>query len=169
MDTPLLATLVRRVHLAVRREVHAELTAAGHAALTPAHMYVFQQPGADGARPTELAARTNTTKQAMNHLLAGLERAGYLTRMPAADDGRGTVVRLTDRGREVERLMQAAAGALERRWAAQLGRPTMAALRQALIDVDALAAAERQEGDGGVHGHEREAGQERARRRRGGG
>ena len=97
-DTTLLSTLVRRLHLAIRRRLLAELQAAGHPDLTAAHMYVFQSPGPDGVRPTELAARTNMTKQAMNHLLAGLERGKYVERIPAANDGRGTVLRSTDRG-----------------------------------------------------------------------
>jgi DNA-binding MarR family transcriptional regulator len=95
MDGPLLSTLVRRLHLWIRQQIHADLVAAGHGRLTPAHMYIFQLPGPDGVRPTELARRTNMTKQAMNHLLAGLERDGYLHREPAPDDGRGTVIRLT--------------------------------------------------------------------------
>jgi len=137
-DAPLLATLVRRLHLDVRRRVHADLRTAGHADLTAAHMYVFQSPGPDGVRPTELAARTNMTKQAMNHLLAGLERAGYLRRVPAADDGRGTVLRLTDRGRDVERVMRKSAGRIEREWADKLGRRRVEDLCQAIRDLDTL-------------------------------
>jgi DNA-binding MarR family transcriptional regulator len=138
-DTPpLLATLVRRLHLHIRQEVHAELRAAGHADLTAAHMYVFQSPGPDGVRPTELAARTNMTKQAMNHLLARLEHAGYLRRVPAPDDGRGTVLRVTDRGRDVERVMLESAGRIEREWADKLGRRRVDDLRQMIRDLDAL-------------------------------
>ena len=138
MTAPLLATLVRRLHLAIRQRLHADLHAGGHADLTAAHMYVFQSPGPEGARPTELAARTNMTKQAMNHLLAGLERAGYLHRIPAPDDGRGIVLRLTNRGRDVERIMHESAGRIERDWAKRLGRDRIEELRQAIRDLDAL-------------------------------
>jgi DNA-binding MarR family transcriptional regulator len=140
MDTPLLATLLRRVHLAVRQRIYADLQAAGHGNLTPAHMYVFQSPGPDGTRPTELAARTNMTKQAMNHLLAGLERIGYLERVPAPSDRRGTVLRLTDRGREVERIMHKRSAELEREWARSLGNRRVEDLRRMLRDVDTLEA-----------------------------
>jgi DNA-binding MarR family transcriptional regulator len=141
-ETPLLATLVRRLHLAIRQRLHAELQAAGHVDLTAAHMYVFQSPGPDGVRPTELAARTNMTKQAMNHLLAGLEGREYLLRVPSPNDGRGTVLRLTNRGREVERIMHEGANRMERDWANSLGRERVEELRQVIRDLDALSTEE---------------------------
>jgi DNA-binding MarR family transcriptional regulator len=142
MDTPLLTTLVRRLHLVIRRRLLAELQAAGHPDLTAAHMYVFQSPGPDGVRPTELAGRTNMTKQAMNYLLDGLERGKYLERVPAPNDGRGSVLRLTDRGRDVERMMIEGSRRMERNWADLLGRDRLEELRNAIRDLDAVEADE---------------------------
>jgi DNA-binding MarR family transcriptional regulator len=105
-------------------------------------MYVFQSPGPDGVRPTELAARTNMTKQAMNHLLVGLEGGGYIQRVPAPDDRRGTVLCLTDRGRDVERIMVEGSGRMERDWAKSLGRDRIEVLRSAILDLDALESDE---------------------------
>jgi DNA-binding MarR family transcriptional regulator len=139
-DIPLLTTLIRRLHLVIRRRIHADLLAAGHDRLAPAHMYVFQNPGADGARPTELARRSNMTKQAMNHLLAGLERNGYLERIPSTVDRRGTIIRLTERGREVERLMQESSATLEIEWAAAVEDGAVEQLRALLIDIEAAVA-----------------------------
>jgi DNA-binding MarR family transcriptional regulator len=141
MDGPLLSTLVRRLHLLFRQRIHADLVAAGHGRLTPAHMYIFQLPGPDGIRPTELARRTNMTKQAMNHLLAGLERDGYLRRESAPDDGRGTVIRLTDRGRDVQRIMQDSSRRLEDEWAADLADGSIEHLRDILTRVDTAVGA----------------------------
>jgi len=115
--------------------------AAGHDRLSPAHMFIFQTPGPDGVRPTELARRTNMTKQAMNHLLAGLEQDGYLRREPSADDRRAAVIRLTDRGREVERLMNASSARLEREWAQLLDPATVEQLRALLADIDTAVGA----------------------------
>jgi DNA-binding MarR family transcriptional regulator len=137
-DTPLLTTLVRRLHLVIRRRLLAELQTGSHPDLTAAHMYVFQSPGPDGVRPTELAARTNMTKQAMNHLLVGLERGKYLERVHAPNDGRGTVLRLTDRGRDVERIMIEGSRRMERDWANSLGRDRVEELRKAICELDAL-------------------------------
>ena len=141
MDDPLLSTLVRRLHLLFRQRIHADLVAAGHGRLTPAHMYIFQLPGPDGIRPTELARRTNMTKQAMNHLLAGLERDGYLHRESAPDDGRGTVIRLTDQGRDVQRIMQDSSRRIETEWAAELADGTIDQLREILTQVDTAVGA----------------------------
>jgi DNA-binding MarR family transcriptional regulator len=141
-DAPLLASLIRRLHLLIRQRIHADLRAAGHDRLAAAHIYVFQTPGADGARPTELARRTNMTKQAMNHLLAGLERDGYLERVPSPTDGRGTIIRLTDRGREVERIMRDSSVEIEHEWAAALRGDTVEQLRSLLVAVDASVGSE---------------------------
>lgn len=103
-------------------------------------MYVFQSPGPEGARPTELALRTNMTKQAMNHLLARLESLGYLEREPSADDGRGTVLHLTARGRDVERIMHERSVELERAWARKLGKRRLEELRQLMRDLEALGS-----------------------------
>ncbi|HEY7068510.1 MAG TPA: MarR family transcriptional regulator [Acidimicrobiales bacterium] len=138
MDPPLLTTLVRRWHLAIRRRIHDDLVAAGHARLSPAHMYIFQSPGPEGAGPSELARRTNITKQALNHLLAGLERDGYLRRVPAAGDRRATVIRLTDRGREVERLMNAGSLRLEQEWSQRFDGATIEHLRALLVELESL-------------------------------
>jgi DNA-binding MarR family transcriptional regulator len=137
-DGPYLITLIRRVHLAVRRQVVADLHAAGFTDLTPAHVYLFQSPGPDGMRPGELAVRTNTTKQAMNHLLAFLEAQGYVRRVAAPGDGRARVVRLTPRGRAVVEAMGDSVERIEQDWVAQLGVRPLRALWRTLRDVDAL-------------------------------
>ena len=138
-ETLLVASLVRRLHLVIRARVHADLVAAGHADLAAAHLDVFEPPGPDGLRPTELAVRTSTTKQAMNHQLNALERLGYVERVPSVTDRRATVIRLTDRGRDAARIMHHRAEALEREWAASIGAARMAELRQLLADVDFVA------------------------------
>ena len=50
--------------------------------LDAAHLNVFQYPGPQGARPSELAARLRISKQALNYLLGELERLDYLERRP---------------------------------------------------------------------------------------
>lgn len=137
MSEPLLASVLRRLHLAMRKRVYEDVQRAGFTDLAPAHLYVFQLPGPDGARPTDLAARTNMTKQAMNHLLSFLEREGYLTRQADGEDGRARVVRLTDRGRALEEAMRLSAARVELEWTEQVGSRRMAALRRAVVALDA--------------------------------
>ena len=64
MESPFLATLVRRLHLVIRDRVHADLEAAGHTELTIAHMYVFETPGPEGCgRRSWRPARTPRSKR----------------------------------------------------------------------------------------------------------
>lgn len=58
--------------------------------------------------PTELAHRTLITTGGMSQRLAKAERAGWISRQPAADDARSNVVSLTPAGFDlVERLVEA--------------------------------------------------------------
>jgi DNA-binding MarR family transcriptional regulator len=138
METPLVSSLVRRLHLHIRQRGFEDLLAAGHTELTAAHMYVFQSPGPDGLRPTDLAAQNNMTKQAMNHLLAGLERNGYIERVPAETDGRSKVLRVTERGRDVERIMMKGAARMEAAWSAAVGQKRLDQVRKTLLDINAV-------------------------------
>jgi DNA-binding MarR family transcriptional regulator len=141
MDTFRLVTLVRRLHLTVRAELVEVLREKGYGDITPSHIYVFQTPGPDGLRPTELAQRALMTKQAMNHLLSGLEQRGYLERVPSVDDGRARVLRLTVEGRRLTALIQETSAAIERRWEAELGASRIGRTRSALEALDRLTSA----------------------------
>ena len=121
MESFRLVTAIRRLHLAVRAEVVEGVHAMGFDDITPSHIYIFQTPGPDGVRPTELARRTLTTKQSMNHLLASLERGGYLERVDGDGDGRARVLHVTPRGHRLTAAIQEVAAGVERRWADALG------------------------------------------------
>lgn len=82
---PPVGALLRSAVL-VRHEVMANLHTAGFEDLLPGHLAVFAYPGPDGQRPGVLAARTDASKQAMNHLLHQLEVGGYLTCGPRWGD-----------------------------------------------------------------------------------
>jgi DNA-binding MarR family transcriptional regulator len=134
-EKPLVSTLARQAHLGIRRRLHADVQAAGFHDLTPTHLYVFQLPGPDGLRPTELATRMNMTKQATNQMLSGLEARGYLERLASAVDGRARVLRLTPRGRRIARIMQGSSRRLEEEWARRLGGPRLERLRRELAQL----------------------------------
>ena len=138
MDSFRLVTLIRRLHLSIRAQLVEELRAAGYDDITPAHIYVFQTPGPDGVRPTELAQRALMTKQAMNHLLSGLEQIGYIERVATAGDGRARVVQLTAKGRRLTEFIQQSSARIERRWEHELGAARTADVRAALEDLDAM-------------------------------
>jgi MarR family len=65
----------------------------GFADFDAAYLNVFQYPGPQGARPSELAVRLRISKQALNHLLGQLEKLGYLERQADPDDLRSKTSR----------------------------------------------------------------------------
>ncbi|MDQ3630816.1 MAG: MarR family transcriptional regulator [Actinomycetota bacterium] len=96
---------------------------AGFTDVTQAQWSVFRFGGPDGRRPTEIAALAGISKQAVNDGLRHLEALGYLNRAPHPDDGRARVVRLTDRGRELQNAIRAAGSQVEREWQEEIGEP----------------------------------------------
>ncbi|MGN6132163.1 MAG: MarR family winged helix-turn-helix transcriptional regulator [Nocardioidaceae bacterium] len=135
---PPVAALLRRPSVWVRHQVMGELRRAGFADVLPAHLGVFQHPGPDGMRPGVLAARTRSSKQAMNHLLHQLETAGYLRRESHPRDRRTRVVRLTERGRAVARVITETCLRIEESWAAALGEQAYDEMRTALLGLEKL-------------------------------
>ncbi|MGZ4429820.1 MAG: MarR family winged helix-turn-helix transcriptional regulator [Nocardioides sp.] len=131
-STPPVGALLRRPAVVVRHAVMHELHAAGFHDVLPAHLGVFQHPGPDGQRPGVLAARTQASKQAMNHLLHQLEAGGYLVREVHATDRRTRVVRLTERGWAAMDAIGVAVRKLELGWAEALGERTYSDLQRGL-------------------------------------
>src|SRR5829696_5436961 len=72
---PLIGALLRVPWEAVQRHMLERLHERGFDDLDAAHLNVFQYPGPQGARPSELAGRLRISKQALNYLLAEIESA----------------------------------------------------------------------------------------------
>jgi DNA-binding MarR family transcriptional regulator len=123
---------------AVQRHMLEQLHARGFADFDAAYLNVFQYPGPQGARPSDLAARLRISKQALNHLLGQLEKLGYLERQPDPDDLRSKRVALTKRGNSAIRVIREAVAEIEASWAQQLGTKRVTQLRQLLLDVNEL-------------------------------
>jgi DNA-binding MarR family transcriptional regulator len=135
---PPVAALLRRPAMLVRHEVMTNLREAGYVDVLPAHLGVFQHPGPDGKRPGVLAVRTHASKQAMNHLLHQLQDGGYIVRESHPDDRRTRVVRLTDRGRAVMKVIRKTTEDLEEQWSQALGESTYDDLARALVKLEAV-------------------------------
>ena len=133
---PLIGALLRRPWEAVQRRMLERLHDRGFDDLDAAHLTVFQYPGPQGAKPSELATRLRVSKQALNYLLGELERLGYLERRPDPDDLRSKRVALTKRGTSVAMVMREAVAEVEREWAEQLGPRRFGQLRDLLHELD---------------------------------
>src|SRR5512133_1952687 len=136
---PMIGALLRIPWEAVQRHMLDRLHERGFDDLDAAHMNVFQYPGPQGARPTELATRLRISKQALNYLLGELERLGYVERRPDPDDLRSKRVALTRRGISVVRVIREAVADVETVWAGQLGPERFAQLRGLLLELNQLA------------------------------
>jgi DNA-binding MarR family transcriptional regulator len=66
------------------------------------HLHLFRFGTIEGRRVTELAILARMTKQSMHELVTNLERCGYLRRKPDPANVRARLIRLTDRGRQLE-------------------------------------------------------------------
>jgi DNA-binding MarR family transcriptional regulator len=133
---PLIGALLRLPWEAVQRQMLERLHEHGFADFDAAYLGVFQYPGPQGARPSELAARLRISKQALNYLLGQLERLDYLERRPDPDDLRSKRVALTPRGTAAIGVIRDAVGEMETTWAQQLGPKRFAQLRTLLLDLN---------------------------------
>jgi len=133
---PLIGALLRFPWEAVQRHMLERLHERGFDDLDAAHLNVFQYPGPQGARPSELAWRLGVSKQALNYLLGELERTGYVERQPHPDDQRSKRIALTDRGMAAVVVIRDAVGEVEAVWAEQLGADRFAQLRALLLELN---------------------------------
>ena len=121
----------------------AGLRERGFMDLGAAHLTVLQWPGPDDLRPSELAAQTRMSKQALNYLLGQLERLGYLERRDDPRDQRFKRIALTERGQRAARAMRDIVREVETEWEQRLGPERFAELRLLLTDLNAHVAAGR--------------------------
>jgi DNA-binding MarR family transcriptional regulator len=135
---PLIGALLRLPWEAVQRGMLDRLHEHGFDDLDTAHLNVFQYPGPQGARPSELAARLRISKQALNYLLGELERLGYLERRADPGDLRSKRVALTPRGVSMVNVMREAVAEMETSWEEQLGAKRFAQLRGLLAELSEL-------------------------------
>jgi DNA-binding MarR family transcriptional regulator len=132
---PRIVALLRLASEVGQSTLFERLEAIGYKELRSTHFRLLRYPGLDGVRPTELAQRLGTSKQAVNPLINDLERWGYLQRRPDPTDQRGRVLSLTDRGRELMATIKELHAEIEADWEAELGRRRYQTLRHALRDI----------------------------------
>lgn len=104
---------------------------------------IARLPVDGGARITEIAERSQVSKQAIGKLVKGLEVRGYVARRPDPDDGRAQRIVLSARGRALLDAAVDTVAEIETEWAQILGPRGLDHLRGALLEVsDALGPPE---------------------------
>jgi DNA-binding MarR family transcriptional regulator len=134
-DNLLIGALLVLPFSEINRRVFDAYASAGFTDLRPAHTPVFQYLLPDGHRVVDLAARAQTTKQAMGYLVDYLERASYLERIPDPKDGRAQIVRRTEKGRKVNRIARETVEKVQNEWAQVIGEEKMAELLETLREL----------------------------------
>jgi DNA-binding MarR family transcriptional regulator len=132
---PYLGAMMRLAWQWVWKQIFSGVVAAGYDDVNPAHVGLFRYPSLDRQRPSELADQLQITKQSVNDLLGHLEQHGYLTRESDPNDGRARVVRLTTKGRQLEKTINGQAQAAEQQIADMLGPRRFTQLRYALEEL----------------------------------
>lgn len=140
---PYVGALLRPCWQWVWGRIFTGVVASGYDDLNPAHVGLFRHPTLDRLRPTAVAEQMQITKQSVNDLLGHLEQRGYLTREPDPNDGRARIIRLTAKGRRLERVINAQARAAELEIAEHLGPRRFAQLHSALTEFRAYAERDR--------------------------
>jgi DNA-binding MarR family transcriptional regulator len=136
---PLIGALLRGPWEIVRDRMLDGLHQRGFTDLVAAHLNVLLYPGPDDARPSELAARTRMTKQALNYLLGQMEALGYIRRARDSADQRSKRVHLTPRGFAAGAAMREIVMEIEAEWTQLLGPRRFAQLRDSLAKLSSTA------------------------------
>ncbi len=132
----MIGALLRMPWEAVQERMLERLHQRGFADFDASYLTVFQYPGPQGQRPSELAARLRISKQALNHLLGQLEQRGYLRREADPDDGRSKRIAVTSRGAKAIIIIREAVAEMEDSWARRLGPERFDQLRLLLRDLN---------------------------------
>jgi DNA-binding MarR family transcriptional regulator len=138
LGPPLIGALLRMPWETVQRHMLERLHERGFSDFDAAYLNVFQYPGPQGARPSELAARLRISKQALGYLLRQLEQLGYLDRRPDPHDQRGKRIVVTRRGKRAIRVIRDAVSEIETTWTQQLGAGHFAQLKELLLKLNQL-------------------------------
>ena len=110
--------------------------ATGHSEIRPSYGSVlvplFEE---DGLRMGELARRARLSKQTMTELVRRLEGEGLVERRTDPDDGRASLIFLTDRSRDFEPAATVILDELDRLVREQIGEERTAELKASLTEL----------------------------------
>lgn len=142
---PTVPALVSLLAASGAPRLRAAFAAAGLDGIRPAQAVALVPLVAGGLHASDLADRLRVSRQAVAQAVAGLERHGYVSRVPDPADARAQTIELTSRGRQALRVMRSNAVDLETRWEQVLGQRRLGELRKTL---QALLSAESPESAG---------------------
>lgn len=137
---PLIGLLLRLAAQQWGADMDAALQVHGVTGLTRAHANVIPFVPPQGIQIGELARLAKVRKQSMANSVELLTTAGYVTRRPDPNDGRASLIFLTDKGRALLPASHSAGRRVEEDWAAIVGRDNVEHLRRTLMHLLQLGA-----------------------------
>jgi DNA-binding MarR family transcriptional regulator len=138
---PTFGAMLRIVLQHVRGQMLRAIHEAGFTDFQEAYFGIFSYPLPDGSRPAELARQKRMSRQAINYLLAQLEKLGYVERR-ASEGSERRLVYLSLRGLKVAEVMFACLRQLHADWAGHVGVERFEAFVEVLRALSAKAQAE---------------------------
>ena len=132
-----LLRLLLRITRAMTVETVTRMKARGVVGMQPGYPRLLGNLDTGGTRLSALARRMGVSRQAVAQLVTEIEKAGFVTRAPDPDDGRGVVISFTPMGRETLEMAVEVMTAIERDYAAiisQSGMNDLKGMLKAILD-----------------------------------
>ncbi|MFD0784557.1 MarR family winged helix-turn-helix transcriptional regulator [Micromonospora azadirachtae] len=130
-----LGMLTGQLMRAIQEELFEKLAEQGHPTVRPRHGSVLAFLGPEGARATDISARSGQHKQVVGTIVDELVGLGYVTREPDPDDRRAKRVVPTELGLDEITKARATLTAIEHRHAKDLGVRSFAAFKATLQEI----------------------------------
>lgn len=126
------AVLMFIANRSVENRVLDAIRRAGFDEITLAQARIMARIGPEGTRISDLAEQAQVAKQTATHLVDQLERAGYVERTVDPTDGRGRLVRISERAAAALPIARAEEAAITAEWTEHIGAKRMRQLRETL-------------------------------------
>ncbi len=123
------AAVLPMISVQIQQGLMTATMARGHSGLKMSHGQILPMIGPEGARVHQIARIHRVSRQAVSTTARDLESLGYLHGETDPRDGRGVVLRLTDRGETLIRDSVGAVDELEQVFLGILGRQKLAHLQ----------------------------------------
>ena len=141
----MLGAMLRVPFQAIVDNIYSALLEAGYSDLRPPYFVVFQHMKPGGVRAINLAEKAQITKQSISYLVNYMEEHGYVEKIADQSDGRAQLIRLTDKGRDVERIARDAITQTQLEWRGIIGEEKMNELIATLTSLVGYIETERRE------------------------
>ncbi|MFK7898214.1 MAG: MarR family transcriptional regulator [Myxococcota bacterium] len=123
------AAVLPMISMQIQQDLMTDTISKGHPGLKMSHGQILPLIGPEGARVHQIARIHRVSRQAVSTTARDLESLGYLAGETDPRDGRGIVLRLTERGETLIKDSVGAVDALEDQFLEVLGQRRLAQLQ----------------------------------------